>query len=222
MMLTYPPLPQISTGVVKGDGMKRLMLASGSPRRKELLTRVFLSFDISVSQTNETFDPESAPDEVVQTLARRKAQDVAKRFPDHAVLGADTVVAIDGHILGKPADRVDAKAMLKKLSGRSHAVHTGVVIVTTQDVCCFSEVTHVRFWNLEDSEIDDYIETGEPFDKAGAYGIQGLGATLVKEIHGDYFNVVGLPLSRTVRALRNVGITSNHSQSRRKKTGGKQ
>jgi septum formation protein len=203
----------------KGDGMRRLILASGSPRRKELLTRVSLSFNISVSEVDENVSPENTPEEAVQMLALRKARDVAVKFPDCVVLGADTVVTIDRQILGKPKNRADALTMLSMLSGRIHTVFTGVAIVTPAEARSFFETTSVLFWDLTEEEIEDYIATGESFDKAGAYGIQGIGATLVKEIHGDYFNVVGLPLARTVRALRKAGITGILGQSRKDKKG---
>ncbi|HEX7064166.1 MAG TPA: Maf family protein [Bacillales bacterium] len=188
--------------------MKRLILASGSPRRKQLLTQVSLSFDISVSTVNESIDDHQTPAEAVQALALRKANHVACRFADAVILGADTIVSLDGMMLGKPKDAEDARAMLRRLSGRKHTVYTGVALVSAERTCRFYNATDVWFWGLTEDEIDDYISSGEPFDKAAGYGIQGLGATLVKEIHGDYFTVVGLPLSRTVRALRNFGITT--------------
>ncbi|HET7579548.1 MAG TPA: Maf family protein [Bacillales bacterium] len=188
--------------------MKRLILASGSPRRKQLLTQASLSFDISVSKVDESINEHQTPAEAVQTLALRKAKKVARRYTDAVVLGADTVVSIDGTILGKPKNKDDARAMLQRLSGRVHTVYTGTAIVSTEQTLSFYAGTEVLFWELAEDEIEAYISSGEPFDKAGSYGIQGLGATLVKEIHGDYFTVVGLPLSRTVRALRNFGITT--------------
>ncbi|HEX6923509.1 MAG TPA: Maf family protein [Bacillales bacterium] len=188
--------------------MERLILASGSPRRKQLLTQASLSFDISVSKVDESINEHQTPAEAVQTLALRKAKKVARRYPDAVVLGADTVVSIDGTILGKPKNEDDAMAMLQRLSGRVHTVYTGTAVVSAEQTLSFYAGTEVLFWELAKDEIEAYISSGEPFDKAGSYGIQGLGATLVKEIHGDYFTVVGLPLSRTVRALRNFGITT--------------
>ncbi|HEU5139730.1 MAG TPA: Maf family protein [Bacillales bacterium] len=188
--------------------MKRLILASGSPRRKQLLTQVSLSFDISVSTVDESIDNHLTPEEAVQSLALRKANDVASRFADAVVLGADTIVSVDGSMLGKPRDAQEAKAMLRCLSGRQHTVYTGVALVSAEQTSHFYAETEVRFWDLTEDDLDGYISSGEPFDKAAGYGIQGLGATLVKEIQGDYYTVVGLPLSRTVRALRNFGITT--------------
>lgn len=194
--------------VAKGDEMKRLILASGSPRRKQLLTSVSLSFGISVSAVNESFDEHQTPAEAVVTLALRKARKVAMRFPDAVILGADTVVSIGGDILGKPRNAEEAWAMLSRLSGCMHTVYTGTAIMSAEKTYSFYSATDVVFWELSDNEIEDYVSSGEPFDKAGGYGIQGLGATLVKEIHGDYYTVVGLPLSETVRALQNFGITT--------------
>ncbi|HET7657800.1 MAG TPA: Maf family protein [Bacillales bacterium] len=187
--------------------MKRLILASGSPRRKQLLERVFLSFDISVSEVNENFNENLSPAEAVELLALRKARKVSERFPNAIILGADTIVSIDNEILGKPADACAAESMLLRLSGKTHTVYTGTAIVSSERTYSFYSATDVIFHELAKEEIKFYIASGEPFDKAGGYGIQGLGATLVKEIHGDYFTVVGLPLSETVRALRSFGIT---------------
>lgn len=188
--------------------MKRLVLASGSPRRQQLLSNVSLSFDISVSGADESLKGHQTPAEAVVTLALRKATKVAGRFPNAVILGADTVVAVDGDILGKPGSPEEAKAMLSKLSGRKHTVYTGTAIVSAEKTSSFYSATDVLFWELSEEEINDYIATGEPFDKAGGYGIQGFGATLVREIHGDYYTVVGLPIAETVRALRNFGITA--------------
>lgn len=191
--------------------MKRLILASGSPRRKQLLERVFLSFDISVSKVNESYDESLTASEVVEILAIRKAREVAKRFPAAVVLGADTIVSSGDEILGKPTDADQAKQMLSMLSGRTHTVYTGVAIVHSERTCRFYSKTDVIFHVLTEGEIEQYIASGEPFDKAGGYGIQGFGATLVKEIRGDYYTVVGLPVSETVRALKSFGITSKVS-----------
>lgn len=188
--------------------MKPLILASNSPRRKELLTQARLSFSVVASTIDEQVDLSLAPEQVVQSLALQKANDVFSRHQDAIVIGADTVVVLKGKILGKPQDREDAKETLRALSNQTHSVYTGVAIVLANQPCTFSEETKVTFWPLMDGEIDAYLDSGEPFDKAGSYGIQGLGALFVKEIAGDYFNVVGLPLSKTVRELKKVGILS--------------
>lgn len=184
--------------------MKQLILASGSPRRKELLTQAQLTFTISTSSISEQIDEPMSPKQVVETLASQKAKDVFNHNQDSIVIGADTVVAINDTILGKPSDAKEARQMLTMLSGNTHEVYTGVAIVSSEHSLIFHEKTLVTFWDLTLSEINKYIESGEPFDKAGSYGIQGLGALFVKEIQGDYYNVVGLPLAKTVRNLRPI------------------
>ncbi|MBU8879559.1 Maf family protein [Bacillus sp. FJAT-29790] len=185
--------------------MQNLILASSSPRRKELLENLHLTFEVSSSDVDESFDPGLTPGEIVMELSSRKAKAVYEQNPDSFVIGADTVVVSEGTVLGKPKDRIEAFEMLKKLAGRTHSVYTGVSIMTPRKEIKFHVKTDVVFWELSDEEIDAYIDTGEPFDKAGAYGIQGFGSVLVKEISGDYFSVVGLPVSKTVRELRNAG-----------------
>ena len=183
--------------------MKKLILASSSPRRKELLSYTQLPFEIVVSHVEEHFNERSTPEEIVQVLALQKAEAVANILDqDVVVLGADTIVTIDNQILGKPKDETEARRMLKQLSGREHIVYTGVAIVSADESTTFYEETKVEFWELSDEEINNYIKSGEPFDKAGAYGIQQLGSILVKRIDGDYFNVVGLPIAKTVRELK--------------------
>ncbi|WP_078379527.1 Maf family protein [Sutcliffiella halmapala] len=182
--------------------MKPLILASGSPRRKELLQQVKLSFEVKVSNIEETFDPSNAPEEIAMNLAFQKANDVAQKSTDAVVIGSDTIVVYDGHVLGKPKNHDDARYMLRILSGNTHYVISGVAIISEERQVSFYEKTAVTFWDLTDEEIDYYIQSGEPMDKAGSYGIQEVGALFVKEIKGDYFSVVGLPLSRTVRELK--------------------
>ncbi|WP_071395914.1 Maf family protein [Bacillus tuaregi] len=185
-----------------------LILASASPRRKELLENLQLTFHTVASDVDEHYDPESSPEEIVMELAYRKAKAVADGHPDSFVIGSDTVVVRDETILGKPENREDAFSMLKSLSGRCHSVYTGVAIVSQSNEVKFFEKTEVEFWELSDDEINDYLDTGEPFDKAGAYGIQGFGRLLVKKISGDYFSVVGLPVARTIRELKKAGYRS--------------
>jgi septum formation protein len=185
--------------------MQNLILASSSPRRKELLENLHLSFDIFSSDVDESFDPKLSPAEVVMELAERKAQAVFKENPSAFVIGSDTIVVLDGMILGKPTNEADATNMLKMLSGRQHDVYTGVSILSPNHSTRFHERTEVIFWELTDEEIKAYVQSGEPFDKAGSYGIQQLGSMLVKKINGDYFAVVGLPVSRMIRELRKVG-----------------
>lgn len=191
--------------VKKGDFMQRLILASSSPRRKELLENLRLNFEISSSDADESFSETLSPADAVMELASRKSGTVAPNFPDCFVIGSDTVVVHDGMILGKPESGQEALQMLKKLSGNTHSVYTGVSIISPEKETRFYEKTDVTFWELSDEEIDIYIKSGEPFDKAGGYGIQGFGSMLVKEISGDYYTVVGLPVSRLIRELRKIG-----------------
>lgn len=181
----------------------KIVLASSSPRRKELLETAGISFEIDVEGVDET-PLGSTPEEKVCSIAEQKCTPVAARRRDDCVIGADTVVCVDGDILGKPQNAADAKAMLRRLSGREHTVYTGVCIMKGDEKTVFSEGTRVKFFDLTDGEIDAYVLSGEPMDKAGAYGIQGLGCTLVEGICGDYFNVVGLPVAKTVRAIKKM------------------
>jgi septum formation protein len=183
--------------------MQNLILASSSPRRKELLSILQIPFEVKASDVDETFHSELAPHEVVINLAERKAKHVSRNDSSSIVIGADTiVVAAGGEILGKPNNPTEAIEMLRKLSGSTHSVYTGVAIVSATRTTTFYEKTDVTFWELTDEEIHSYISTGEPYDKAGSYGIQGFGSTLVKRIAGDYFTVVGLPIARLVRELK--------------------
>jgi len=187
-----------------------LILASGSPRRRELLRQVGLEFEAHPPEAEEgEADPSADPSELVVRHAEQKARSVARESPSRLVLGADTVVVIDGHIMGKPADAREAKEMLAKLSGRTHQVYTGVALAVAdgEGVWVLSSEavkTAVMFRKLTHAEIEEYVATGEPLDKAGAYGIQERGALLVSEIHGCYGNVVGLPLSRLGEMLRGL------------------
>ena len=188
-------------------GNLRLILASASPRRDELLNIAGLRHEVMVSGADEDVR-ESDPQRLVEKLSARKAQEVCGRITleeDFAVIGADTVVALDGVILGKPQGEEDARRMLRMLSGREHHVCTGVTlhgkIGQMERVSTFSEVSTVHVMNLTEEEILDYIATGEPMDKAGAYGIQGAFSKFVTHIEGDYFNIVGLPVSRLYREL---------------------
>ena len=180
--------------------MARFILASASPRRKQLLKQAGYAFEIVVSDADESLPAGITPEKAVRRNAARKAQAVAETNPGAVVLGCDTVVAIDGEILGKPQDEAEAKAMLRRLSGNTHTVYSGVCITDGKKETVFAVATDVTFYALSDRTIDAYAATKEPMDKAGAYGIQGLGCVLVKEISGDYSNVVGLPLSESARA----------------------
>ena len=185
--------------------MQRLILASASPRRKELLTNLHLPFEISSSNVDESFSPSLSPEDAVVELASRKAKFVAEKNGDAYVIGADTIVVFEGDILGKPQDEEEAVSMLSRLSGGTHEVYTGVSIISPEKEISFYEKTLVTFWELTQEEISLYIKSGESYDKAGSYGIQGFGSYLVKSVNGDYFTVVGLPVSRTARELQKLG-----------------
>lgn len=182
----------------------KIILASASPRRKELLALAEIEYEVVVSQCEEILPDEITPDEAVKELARQKAEDVFNRNPDCMIIAADTVVALGNTILGKPKDEEDAFNMLSSLSGRIHTVYTGVCIKAKDKTDIFHVATDVEFYPLTETEIRAYIATKEPMDKAGAYGIQGKGSLLVKGIHGDYFNVVGLPLAETVKKIKQI------------------
>ena len=179
-----------------------IILASASPRRKELLSQI-CEFEVKVSDCDENCDIKD-PCCFVKELSLRKARAIKVDNGD-IVIGADTVVTIDGKILGKPHSVEDAKAMLKTLSGRTHSVFTGVTVIKGTTARTFAEETQVTFYDLDDMMIDSYVASGEPMDKAGAYGIQGKGYVLVKGICGDYFNVVGLPVAALYRVLDEIG-----------------
>ncbi len=186
--------------------MQDLILASSSPRRKELLENLQVPFKTVSSDVDEDYDPNWKPNDIVMELAYRKAQAVAADYPSSFVIGSDTIVVKEDDILGKPQNREEAYSMLKRLAGKTHSVYTGVAIITPTEIRKFYEKTTVEFWELSHEEINKYLDTGEPFDKAGAYGIQGFGSLLVKKISGDYFAVVGLPIARTMRELKTSGF----------------
>ncbi len=185
----------------------KIILASRSPRRRELLGQVGLTFEIVSPEVDEAQYGGLPPRELVQTLSRAKALDAARQVPAGSlVLGADTVVVLDGQALGKPDGPEGARAMLTALSGRTHEVWTGFTLCRDGAVHTEAVATEVTFRALAPEEIDRYVATGEPLDKAGAYGIQGRGALLVAQIRGDYSNVVGLPLCAVGQALRRFGV----------------
>lgn len=170
-----------------------LILASKSPRRRELLSLITEDFSVKTADVDETLPEGISPARAVEYLSKIKALAAANGVD--TIIGADTVVAVDGKILGKPADRAQAREMLRSLSGKYHSVFTGVTVIKPDSEITFSVETRVKFFELTDTEIDEYVSTGECDDKAGAYGIQGKGSLLVERIEGDYFNVVGLPVS---------------------------
>ena len=181
--------------------MKHIILASASPRRKEILELADLDFDIMPSDAEE-ITAKTAPNEVVMELASIKAKDIYKKSEKQSmIVGADTVVAYQGQILGKPTDEADAKRMLTMLSGQTHEVYTGVCVIEDGKTKTFYEETKVTFYEISDEQVDHYIKTGEPMDKAGSYGIQGKAAVFIKGIEGDYYNVVGFPIARFLQEI---------------------
>ena len=187
--------------ILKDD--KLLILASQSPRRKYLLEQAGLDFSIIPSDIDESVVPLEAPVDYVRKLAEIKADDIADSYPYNWVLGADTIVLIDDEILGKPESKAGALAMLQKLNGRTHQVYTGYSLICKSKNRVISKtiITDVLFKTLTDHELEWYINTPEPFDKAGSYAIQGLGTFLVKSISGSYTNVVGLPVCEVIETL---------------------
>ena len=181
----------------------QLILASASPRRQELLKLFGVPFTVKVADIDETMDPGNSPFDEVARVSRRKALAVEKEADD-MLIAADTIVVCEGKILGKPRDEADAKAMLRLLSGRDHQVMTGCTLLRDGDCRTFTEVTDLHFRPLSDGEIRRYVESGEPMDKAGSYGIQGGAALFCERMVGDYYNVMGLPVCRLGETLRKM------------------
>ena len=199
--------------------MGKILLASASPRRKEILQKAGVRFSVSVSQEEDRIT-KSAPDEVVEELAGKKAYAVLKQNQEEGILviGADTVVSLDGEILGKPKDEDEAVSVLMRLQGRTHEVYTGVAVLRMENgeikEHVFSECTKVEFYPVSRKEIEDYVATREPMDKAGSYGIQGAFSAYVKGIRGDYYNVVGLPVGRLFWEMKKAGISLREEDDR--------
>jgi septum formation protein len=188
--------------------MKKIILASQSPRRKQLLEQIGLKFEIDPSNYEEDMTLKMEPNRLAEHLSLGKAKDVAKRHKDSIIISADTIVAVDDEVFGKPKTSEKAKYMLQKLSGRAHSVVTGFTIIDTETNKQISKSveTKVYFKNLSEQEIDAYIASGEPLDKGGGYAIQGMAALFVEKIEGDYFNIVGLPILSLVEELKNFGV----------------
>lgn len=184
-----------------------VILASASPRRRQLLDLVGISHQVIPADTDESRFVGELPERYAERLARAKAEAIATRDSDAVVIGADTIVVIDGLVLGKPRDTSDATRMIGMLSGRSHTVMTGVAVSHRGRTVSVVEVVDVTFRAVDAQSISSYVATGEPMDKAGAYGIQGYGATIVRRIDGDYFAVMGLSLVRLVGLLKELGIS---------------
>lgn len=188
--------------------MKRLILASQSPRRKEILEKTKLPFVIVVSEYEEDMTEDLPPTVLAEKLSRGKAEKVANKHPDAVIIAADTFVLFENTLLGKPKTEKEAADMLRKISGKRLTVITGVTLLEhdTEKEVSFSEETHLAMKELSEQEIENYIATGEPMDKAGAFGMQELGASFVKRVEGDFFSAVGLPLYRLVQELKDFGI----------------
>jgi septum formation protein len=184
----------------------RVILASSSPRRRELLTMIGIAHEVVPANIDEAYQPGEPPLAHAERLAREKGAAIAWRHRDAVVIAADTIVVIDEQVLGKPRNEADAARMLRLLSGRTHLVYTAVATACGARVESGVEVVAVTFRPLSDDDVANYIATGEPMDKAGSYGIQGYGATIVERIDGDYFAVMGLALGRMVRLLGRLGL----------------
>jgi septum formation protein len=188
------------------------VLASSSPRRRELLTMIGIAHEVVPADIDESYLPGEVPVAHAERLARAKSGSVSARQPDAVVIAADTIVVIDNVVLGKPKDTADAARMLRVLSGKTHTVFTAVAVQRGSTLESGVEAVTVTFRGLSDPEIEAYIDTREPMDKAGAYGIQGFGATIVERIDGDFFAVMGLPLGRLVRLMERIGVHYDFSR----------
>ena len=182
--------------------MEKLILASNSPRRREIFTQLGLSFEVAVSNNEPPISEDLGAEKSAFVSAKAKAEDIFSKYPDCTVVGADTVVAVNDKLLGKPESERDAKDMLKMLSGKTHEVITAVYVCSPKKQAGFCAKTSVEFYELSDEEIEAYIKSGEPMDKAGAYGIQGKALRFVKGICGDYYNVVGFPAAEFMRFVK--------------------
>lgn len=183
----------------------RLVLASASPRRRELLAQAGYSFAVRAADVDESQYPGEMPQDYVRRLALKKVRAIAALEPDTLVLGADTTVVCEGAVLNKPRDLEDAERMLRFLSGRTHQVHTGLAAILGERAASLVETTYVTFREIRDLELRTYLQSGDPMDKAGAYGIQGYAARWIPRIEGDYFNVVGLPIAAVVKLINSLG-----------------
>jgi len=184
----------------------RVILASASPRRRDLLTMIGITHEVIPADVDETYGAGEVPRAHAERLAREKASVLAARAPDAVIIAADTIVVVDGDVLGKPRDADEAARMLRRLAGRTHTVFTAVAVASGAKILSGVEEVGVTFRPLDDATITSYVATGEPMDKAGAYGIQGYGAAIVERIDGDYFAVMGLAIGRMLALLRELGF----------------
>ena len=189
--------------------MKTIVLASGSPRRKEILEKTELSFTVDPSNYEEDMNQDLEPKELVKVLSLGKAKDVAKRHKNAVIIGADLIISFKGNVLGKPQTKEKAIEMLTQLSGNTHSAISGFTIIDTETGKVVSDAleTKIRFKELTQEEIKKYVDTGEPLDKAGAYAIQGKGKEFIKNIKGDYYNVMGLPLDSIITKLKEFDVS---------------
>lgn len=183
---------------------KELILASNSPRRKELMVDCGYAFRVESADIEERLDTTCPIETAIEQVAYQKAEAVLKIFPDAVVLGCDTMVIHDGIPLGKPKNKEDAEHMLRQLGNQTHRVISGVAILSKEQSICFHESSEVSFYPIDEDFLQEYLNSKEPYDKAGAYGIQGKGKLLVKKIHGDYYNVMGLPIAKVYRELKKL------------------
>lgn len=206
--MTHDTLPTNTTVTSTAPSHRtvRVILASQSPRRRELLTLIGIPHEVRPADVDESVWPGEAPIPHCERLAKDKVQTIAAREPDAVVIGSDTIVVINDTILGKPQTPQEAVAMLTQLSGKTHTVYTAVAAAWNGAIVSGVEQVAVTFRPLTAAQIDAYVRTGEPMDKAGAYGIQGFGATNIERIDGDYFSVMGLPLGRLILQLRSLGL----------------
>ena len=181
-----------------------ILFASKSPRREELMKDCGFPFRVEVKETLEIYDSSLSPELAIEQIALQKALSISKLYPEHIVLGCDTMVVIHGEPLGKPKDKTDASRMLHLLCGATHEVISGVALVYRGNKILFHEVTEVTFYDADEEFIQSYVNSPEPYDKAGAYGIQGAGKLLVRKINGDYYNVMGLPIAKIYRELKKL------------------
>ncbi len=187
--------------------MKNVILASASPRRREIMNKLRVPYKVIVSNVQEKRKTELGLEEQIMDISNQKAMAVFKDHQDDLIIGADTIVEIDGEVLGKPHSLSEAREMIKKLSARTHRVITAVTIVTAEETWSFADTAYVTFEEIEDSEIEKYINTKEPYDKAGGYAIQGWASIFISKINGSYFTVMGFPLHVVAKKLKELGYT---------------
>lgn len=188
--------------------MKKIILASGSPRRKQLLEQIGLDFEVAVSNVDEAFNPDLKPNQQPGYLSKKKAQAVAAKFPSSIIIAADTLVVVGNEVMGKPKDKMDAKRILKKLSGKMHLGITGFTIIDTSSGRSITKSIETKIWfrKLTENEIVSFVEREKPYDKAGAYAIHELASIFVEKIEGDFFNVVGLSVYELANELKKFGV----------------